>query len=262
MLSARYVLDTPPTTDGVVSAGRRSQGCNPDQNSRKVFAQPSGSQLVQSQDSLFVHILELHEGNYFHKSQIYSTKIKSAATLLSCLVNRLMAIIELYCVLQNEMSTIFPMNKYDLKSPQPNPPSTPPPLLSSQYHTLTLCFCPLFLWLACGKRYKNRPGLSYHYAHSHLAEEEGEDKEEMEMSEAPPPPTDEPKSETFPQEFRDFKDSKDFLYWTCHVYMTVICWCDRSWHDCAFKLKNKQENIKSKKCQLNRKFIRNTKIQS
>lgn len=30
----------------------------------------------------------------------------------------------------------------------------------------------------CGKRYKNRPGLSYHYAHSHLAEEEGEDKED------------------------------------------------------------------------------------
>uniref|UniRef100_A0A8C4WUW3 D4, zinc and double PHD fingers family 2, like n=1 Tax=Eptatretus burgeri TaxID=7764 RepID=A0A8C4WUW3_EPTBU len=27
----------------------------------------------------------------------------------------------------------------------------------------------------CGKRYKNRPGLSYHYTHSHLADEEGED---------------------------------------------------------------------------------------
>ncbi|XP_069630986.1 zinc finger protein neuro-d4 isoform X3 [Haliaeetus albicilla] len=27
----------------------------------------------------------------------------------------------------------------------------------------------------CGKRYKNRPGLSYHYTHTHLAEEEGED---------------------------------------------------------------------------------------
>ncbi|XP_012989812.1 zinc finger protein ubi-d4 isoform X4 [Esox lucius] len=37
----------------------------------------------------------------------------------------------------------------------------------------------------CGKRYKNRPGLSYHYTHSHLAEEEGEDKEELEI----PPPT-------------------------------------------------------------------------
>uniref|UniRef100_A0A8C9VPB2 D4, zinc and double PHD fingers family 2, like n=1 Tax=Scleropages formosus TaxID=113540 RepID=A0A8C9VPB2_SCLFO len=32
----------------------------------------------------------------------------------------------------------------------------------------------------CGKRYKNRPGLSYHYTHSHLAEEEGEDEEEEE----------------------------------------------------------------------------------
>uniref|UniRef100_S4RYV2 D4, zinc and double PHD fingers family 2, like n=1 Tax=Petromyzon marinus TaxID=7757 RepID=S4RYV2_PETMA len=29
----------------------------------------------------------------------------------------------------------------------------------------------------CGKRYKNRPGLSYHYTHSHLADEEGEDKD-------------------------------------------------------------------------------------
>ncbi|KAM7004058.1 zinc finger protein neuro-d4-like [Passerculus sandwichensis] len=27
----------------------------------------------------------------------------------------------------------------------------------------------------CGKRYKNRPGLSYHYSHTHLAEEEGEE---------------------------------------------------------------------------------------
>ncbi|XP_036404819.1 zinc finger protein ubi-d4-like [Megalops cyprinoides] len=33
----------------------------------------------------------------------------------------------------------------------------------------------------CGKRYKNRPGLSYHYAHSHLADEEGEEKEEAEL---------------------------------------------------------------------------------
>ncbi|XP_026546035.1 zinc finger protein ubi-d4 isoform X5 [Notechis scutatus] len=36
----------------------------------------------------------------------------------------------------------------------------------------------------CGKRYKNRPGLSYHYAHCHLAEEEGEDKEDSQ----PPTP--------------------------------------------------------------------------
>uniref|UniRef100_A0A2K6JN05 Double PHD fingers 1 n=1 Tax=Rhinopithecus bieti TaxID=61621 RepID=A0A2K6JN05_RHIBE len=30
----------------------------------------------------------------------------------------------------------------------------------------------------CGKRYKNRPGLSYHYTHTHLAEEEGEENTE------------------------------------------------------------------------------------
>lgn len=54
----------------------------------------------------------------------------------------------------------------------------------------------LILVTVCGKRYKNRPGLSYHYAHSHLAEEEGEDKEELEMSEPAPPLPDEPKSES------------------------------------------------------------------
>lgn len=48
----------------------------------------------------------------------------------------------------------------------------------------------------CGKRYKNRPGLSYHYAHSHLAEEEGEEKEELEISEPAPPLPDEPKSKS------------------------------------------------------------------
>uniref|UniRef100_A0A803T760 PHD-type domain-containing protein n=1 Tax=Anolis carolinensis TaxID=28377 RepID=A0A803T760_ANOCA len=42
----------------------------------------------------------------------------------------------------------------------------------------------LILSSVCGKRYKNRPGLSYHYAHSHLAEEEGEDKEDSQ----PPTP--------------------------------------------------------------------------
>ncbi|XP_077402398.1 zinc finger protein ubi-d4 isoform X3 [Vanacampus margaritifer] len=46
----------------------------------------------------------------------------------------------------------------------------------------------------CGKRYKNRPGLSYHYTHSHLADEEGEDKEDMEVIETPPPPPDTPKT--------------------------------------------------------------------
>lgn len=55
-----------------------------------------------------------------------------------------------------------------------------------------LCF--LVLAAVCGKRYKNRPGLSYHYAHSHLAEEEGEEKEEVEISEPALPPPDEPKS--------------------------------------------------------------------
>jgi len=47
---------------------------------------------------------------------------------------------------------------------------------------------------ACGKRYKNRPGLSYHYAHSHLAEEEGEEKEDMEINESSLPLPEEPKS--------------------------------------------------------------------
>ncbi|KAM8794034.1 zinc finger protein neuro-d4 [Eudromia elegans] len=36
----------------------------------------------------------------------------------------------------------------------------------------------------CGKRYKNRPGLSYHYTHTHLAEEEGDESGERH----PPPP--------------------------------------------------------------------------
>ncbi|KAM4528931.1 zinc finger protein DPF3 isoform 1-T1 [Fundulus diaphanus] len=38
----------------------------------------------------------------------------------------------------------------------------------------------------CGKRYKNRPGLSYHYTHTHLAEEEGEEEKDAET--APPSP--------------------------------------------------------------------------
>lgn len=52
----------------------------------------------------------------------------------------------------------------------------------------------LVLVSVCGKRYKNRPGLSYHYAHSHLAEEEGEEKEEMEINEPALPLPEEPKS--------------------------------------------------------------------
>lgn len=43
---------------------------------------------------------------------------------------------------------------------------------------------PGFFSAVCGKRYKNRPGLSYHYAHSHLAEEEGDDKDDSQ----PPTP--------------------------------------------------------------------------
>uniref|UniRef100_A0A8C6WJJ7 D4, zinc and double PHD fingers family 2 n=1 Tax=Neogobius melanostomus TaxID=47308 RepID=A0A8C6WJJ7_9GOBI len=45
----------------------------------------------------------------------------------------------------------------------------------------------------CGKRYKNRPGLSYHYAHSHLVDEEGEEKEDLDL-EPPLPLPDEPKT--------------------------------------------------------------------
>uniref|UniRef100_A0A6I8PHL0 Double PHD fingers 3 n=1 Tax=Ornithorhynchus anatinus TaxID=9258 RepID=A0A6I8PHL0_ORNAN len=37
----------------------------------------------------------------------------------------------------------------------------------------------------CGKRYKNRPGLSYHYAHTHLASEEGDEAQE-EDNQSPP----------------------------------------------------------------------------
>ncbi|XP_073514669.1 zinc finger protein ubi-d4 isoform X2 [Phyllobates terribilis] len=39
----------------------------------------------------------------------------------------------------------------------------------------------------CGKRYKNRPGLSYHYAHSHLVDEEGAGAEDKEDSQPPTP---------------------------------------------------------------------------
>uniref|UniRef100_A0AAY4AH91 Zinc finger protein ubi-d4 n=1 Tax=Denticeps clupeoides TaxID=299321 RepID=A0AAY4AH91_9TELE len=46
----------------------------------------------------------------------------------------------------------------------------------------------------CGKRYKNRPGLSYHYAHSHLADEEGEDKDEADLHTPTPPQQEEPKT--------------------------------------------------------------------
>lgn len=64
--------------------------------------------------------------------------------------------------------------------------------------------CSLILVVVCGKRYKNRPGLSYHYAHSHLAEEEGEDKEEIEINEPPLPLPEEPKSKRSVTAVRDF----------------------------------------------------------
>lgn len=58
---------------------------------------------------------------------------------------------------------------------------------------MTVLILNLFFLIVCGKRYKNRPGLSYHYTHSHLADEEGEDKEEPEIH--TPAPQEEPKSE-------------------------------------------------------------------
>lgn len=75
---------------------------------------------------------------------------------------------------------------------------------------LTRCSChqcntlvwPCVCVSVCGKRYKNRPGLSYHYTHSHLAEEEGEDREEIE---APPTPRqpEEQKSESSAERDRE-----------------------------------------------------------
>ncbi|KAI4568402.1 hypothetical protein MJT46_008200 [Ovis ammon polii x Ovis aries] len=39
--------------------------------------------------------------------------------------------------------------------------------------------------IVCGKRYKNRPGLSYHYAHTHLASEEGDEAQDQETRSPP-----------------------------------------------------------------------------
>ncbi|XP_028997072.1 zinc finger protein DPF3 isoform X7 [Betta splendens] len=50
----------------------------------------------------------------------------------------------------------------------------------------------------CGKRYKNRPGLSYHYTHTHLAEEEGEEEKEAELAASPPPSSDNHKPQKGP----------------------------------------------------------------
>lgn len=56
-------------------------------------------------------------------------------------------------------------------------------LYSCFFHTLllyayTLSVCVCVCVPVCGKRYKNRPGLSYHYTHTHLADEEGEEDSE------------------------------------------------------------------------------------
>ncbi|XP_046877293.1 zinc finger protein DPF3 isoform X1 [Hypomesus transpacificus] len=62
----------------------------------------------------------------------------------------------------------------------------------------------------CGKRYKNRPGLSYHYAHTHLAEEEGEEEREDEVAPSPPPRPDNhkpqkgPDGSIIPNDYCDF----------------------------------------------------------
>uniref|UniRef100_A0A674D676 Zinc finger protein DPF3-like n=1 Tax=Salmo trutta TaxID=8032 RepID=A0A674D676_SALTR len=54
-------------------------------------------------------------------------------------------------------------------------------------YLFSLCSLSVLSSSVCGKRYKNRPGLSYHYAHTHLAEEEGEEEREEEMPPTPPP---------------------------------------------------------------------------
>ncbi|XP_037541293.1 zinc finger protein DPF3 [Nematolebias whitei] len=62
----------------------------------------------------------------------------------------------------------------------------------------------------CGKRYKNRPGLSYHYTHTHLAEEEGEEEKETEMVPPSPPSLDNHKPQkgsdgaVIPNDYCDF----------------------------------------------------------
>uniref|UniRef100_A0A8C4RL40 Double PHD fingers 2 n=1 Tax=Erpetoichthys calabaricus TaxID=27687 RepID=A0A8C4RL40_ERPCA len=58
--------------------------------------------------------------------------------------------------------------------------------------------CHILKSVFCGKRYKNRPGLSYHYAHSHLADEEGEDKEDSEPRTPVAPRLEEQKSKKGP----------------------------------------------------------------
>lgn len=87
--------------------------------------------------------------------------------------------------------------------------------------------CNTFVWpcvcvSVCGKRYKNRPGLSYHYTHSHLAEEEGEDREEIE---APPTPRqpEEQKSESLSSAERETEREGGgrFGCMPCSMYLFV-----------------------------------------
>lgn len=66
-----------------------------------------------------------------------------------------------------------------------------------------------FSFAVCGKRYKNRPGLSYHYAHSHLAEEEGEDKEDSQ----PPTPVSQRSEEQKCKTFRPCLDPISCVSW-------------------------------------------------
>lgn len=73
-----------------------------------------------------------------------------------------------------------------------------------------------FVWTCvcvsvCGKRYKNRPGLSYHYTHSHLAEEEGEEKDDMEMNEPALSLPEEPKSKRQRRNVDSEESSVDYL---------------------------------------------------
>ncbi|XP_041832409.1 zinc finger protein DPF3 isoform X3 [Melanotaenia boesemani] len=62
----------------------------------------------------------------------------------------------------------------------------------------------------CGKRYKNRPGLSYHYTHTHLAEEEGEEEKETDMAPSSPQSVDNHKTQkssdgtVIPNDYCDF----------------------------------------------------------
>ncbi|CAG06444.1 unnamed protein product, partial [Tetraodon nigroviridis] len=56
----------------------------------------------------------------------------------------------------------------------PFPDSLPFNGNEANFPCLGVCVCVT----VCGKRYKNRPGLSYHYTHTHLADEEGEEDSE------------------------------------------------------------------------------------